>query len=339
MICAIENLVSASVHLTAMIEHRQIRVNGIQMHIAEQGTGPLVILCHGFPETWYSWRHQIGPLADRGWHIIAPDQRGYGQTERPREVASYDILNLVADIVAIVKLSGYTTAAVVGNDWGSLVAAHCALLRPDIFRQVALLSVPYLPRIAGTHSPTEVLQRMYRGKEFYQLFFQQPGRAEAQLEQDVRQSLLMLFYSLSGEALPEKRWRPVVQKAETILDWGGLPEKMPNWLSENDLETLTQEFRRTGFAGGLNWYRNIDRNWKMTAFLVEATINQPSLFLAGERDPILEVYRNYEKLLEKSMPNLKGRILLDGVGHWTTLEDTESVTQHIAEFLSANCTG
>jgi pimeloyl-ACP methyl ester carboxylesterase len=320
------------------IEHKFVETNGINVHFAEAGVGPPVLLLHGFPETWYSWRNQLLPLAESGWHVIAPDQRGYGQSDCPASVDSYDVFHLTADMVGLVQSLGFQRAGIVGNDWGSIVAAHCALLRTDIFKVVALLSVPYIPRIWGKHTPTEFMRRVYRGKNFYQLYVQEQGKAESELENDIRNSLLMMLYSLSGDAEPEKRWKYVFGQSETILDTGGLPEKLPSWLSENDLAAFVADFSRTGFRGALNWYRNIDRNWALTAFLAGARIEQPSVFLAGERDPILTLYRNYGDALGKSMPNLRRRVLLPDTGHWTMQEKPEEVNQVLIDFLNTDGT-
>ena len=241
-------------------------------------------------------------------------------------------------MVGLVQSLGFRQAAIVGNDWGSIVAAHCALFRPDIFKVVGLLSVPYIPRAWGKHTPTEFMRRVYRGRNFYQLYVQEPGKAESELEKDTRNSLLMMLYSLSGDAEPEKRWKYVFEQSETILDTGGLPEKLPSWLSENDLAAFVADFSRTGFRGASNWYRNIDRNWELTAFLTGSRIEQPSVFLAGERDPILALYRNYGDALEKSMPNLRKRVLLPDTGHWTTQEKPEEVNQVLIDFLNKDGT-
>ena len=182
------------------ITHRFVETNGIRMHITEQGEGPLVILCHGFPESWYSWRHQLAALADAGFHAVAPDQRGYGQTDRPEPIEAYHILELAADIAGLVHALGEERAVVVGHDWGAPVAWHCGLLRPDIFRAVGLLSVPYLPRPCEDIRPTEAMRALVGEKEFYMLYFQEPGKAEAELEADARTAMRMLLYSGSGDA-------------------------------------------------------------------------------------------------------------------------------------------
>jgi pimeloyl-ACP methyl ester carboxylesterase len=192
--------------------HRFVRSNGIKMHIAEDGEGPLVVLCHGFPELWYTWRHQLKALAGAGYHVVAPDQRGYGQTDQPEAVEDYNILQLCGDIVGLVDALGEAGAVIVGHDWGSPVAWRCVLLRPDIFRAVVLMSTPYRQRSWADIRPTEGMKQMAGDKQFYQLYFQEPGKAEHELEADVRKTILMGLYSASGDAPPEKRWRKEEQR-------------------------------------------------------------------------------------------------------------------------------
>jgi pimeloyl-ACP methyl ester carboxylesterase len=314
--------------------HRFIDTNGIRMHIAEQGQGPLVVLCHGFPECWYSWRHQLPALAAAGYHAVAPDQRGYGQTDRPEPIEAYDILQLTGDMVGLVHALGRSQATIVGHDWGAPVAWHCALLRPDIFQALALLSVPYLQRSWNDPRPTEAMRRLAGEREFYQLYFQEPGKAEAELEADVRTSLRMLLYAASGDAPPEKRWRFLFGKSERFLDTGALPDALPSWLSEQDLDVFAREFTRTGFRGGLNWYRNIDRLWELTPFLSGATLRQPTLFVAGEVDPVIAMYRGAFEALEKTVPGLRRKVLLPGAGHWIQQERPAQVNQLLLEFLA-----
>ena len=319
----------------SVAEHRFVQTNGIKMHIAEQGQGPLVVLCHGFPETSYSWRHQVEPIAEAGCHVVVPDQRGYGRTDCPERTESYDILSLAADMIGLVHALGQSQAVVIGSDWGSVVAAHCALLRPDIFKAVGLLSVPFLPRTWGKHRPTEFFKRMSRDKVFYQAYFQEPGKAEAELEADPRKSLLALLYSLSGDVPPERRWQHMLDPHKSLLESATVPEKLPPWITEKDLDTFVEDFRRTGFRGGLSWYRNIDRNWELTAFLSEARIQQPSIFLAGESDPILSLYRDFGSQVQKSMPNLRENVILKGVGHWLTQERPQELNRHLLSFLGS----
>jgi pimeloyl-ACP methyl ester carboxylesterase len=317
------------------VNHRFIDTNGISMHIAEQGEGALVVLCHGFPECWYSWRHQLPALAAAGYHVVAPDQRGYGQTDRPEPIEAYHILQLTGDMVGLVHALDAEQAIIVGHDWGAPVAWHCALLRPDLFRAVALLSVPYLQRAWEDIRPTEAMRRMAGEREFYQLYFQEPGTAEAELEADVRTTMRMFLYAASGDAPPEKRWRFLFGKSEKFLDTGSLPEVLPGWLTEQDLDVFAREFERTGFRGGLNWYRNIDRLWELTPFLNGATLRQPTLFVAGAVDPVITMYRGAFDVLEQTVPNLRQKVLLPGAGHWIQQERPAQVNRLLLEFLAS----
>jgi pimeloyl-ACP methyl ester carboxylesterase len=310
-------------------ESRFISTNGIRMHYVEAGAGPLVVLLHGFPESWHSWRHQLNALAQAGFHVVAPDLRGYGQTEQPKELEAYDIFQLTGDVVGLVHALGEKSAVIVGHDWGAAVTAYAALFRPDLFRAVALLSVPYSPR--GKMKPTEWEQHKYPGKVFYQAALRAPG-ADAFLMSDVRMSLWKSLYSLSGEAEEADRWSPVRDPAVR-----GVPvvPKMPSWLSEQDLDFLEAEYRRAGFTGGLNYYRNMDRNWTLTPFLDGAKILQPTLFIAGDRDPVIEFTRPAYDRLAANIPNLRNNVLLPGVGHWTQQERPGEVNRLLIEFLKS----
>ncbi|MCG8456982.1 MAG: alpha/beta hydrolase [Holophagales bacterium] len=319
------------------IEHRFVTTNDIRMHIAEQGDGPLVILVHGFPEFWYSWRHQMQPLADAGFRAVAPDMRGYGQTDCPEAVEAYDMMQLAGDIVGLVhelgQELGQEQAILVGHDFGAQVAYHCALFRPDLFRAVALLSVPYVPRSWKNVPTTEVMRRMAGDKTFYQLYFQQPGIAEAELDRDVRRSVTMFLYSASGSAPPEERWRFLFDESETLMDSCTYPERLPAWLSEEDIDRFTEAFTRSGFRGGVNWYRNLDRNWASTPFLNGAELRQPTLFLAGAEDGVVTLRQKAIAALEENVPNLTKTVILPGAGHWVQQESPAEVSRHLVEFL------
>jgi pimeloyl-ACP methyl ester carboxylesterase len=316
------------------IDHRFIETNGIRMHIAEQGRGHLVILCHGFPECWYAWRHQISAIAEAGFHVVAPDLRGYGQSDRPESVEVYNILELTSDIVGLVHALGREQAIIVGHDQGAPLAWHCALLRPDMFNAIALLSVPYRARTWDSRLPTEILKQIAGDRQLYVLYFQEQGLAEAELEADVRKSLRMILYSASGDAPPEKRWRFLFNKSETFLDSVAEPEQLPSWLSEQDLDFLTQEFERTGFRGGLARYRNLDRDWQLTSFLSGAKLAQPALFIGGEFDIATTMNREIINRLEITMPNLKKQVLLPNTGHWVQQERPTKVNQLLIKFLT-----
>ena len=320
------------------ITHRFVDANGLRMHIAERGAGPLVLLCHGFPESWYSWRHQLQALAEAGFHAVAPDMRGYGQTERPEAIDQYTLLHLVGDMVGLVDAVGGEPAVIVGHDWGAPVAWHSALLRPDRFRAVIGLSVPYRPR--GSVRPTTVMPQTDDAL-FYQLYFQDPGVAEAELERDVRASHRRLLYSGSGDA---PRRSPNVFDRDSVgmvPRRGGFlsrtvePSALPAWLTEGDLDFYAGEFTRTGFRGGLNWYRNIDRSWELLAPYAGARVTVPALYVAGDRDLVVS-FRGMDQLipnLSRFVPQLRKTVMLPGCGHWTQQERPDEVNAAMLEFL------
>lgn len=317
------------------INHRIIQTNGIRLHVAEQGDGPLVILVHGFPEFWYSWRHQMQPLAGAGFRAVAPDMRGYGQTDCPEAIEAYDMIQLASDIVGLVHELGEEQAIIVGHDFGAQVGYHCALFRPDIFRAVALLSVPYVPRSWKNVPSTEVMKRMAGDKHFYQLYFQQPGRAEAELDADVRRSVAMFLYSASGSAPPAERWRFLFDKSETLMDTCTYPESLPAWLSEEDVDRFTEAFTRTGFRGAVNWYRNVDRNWALTPFLNGAKLRQPTVFITGAEDAVVAMRQAAIAALDVNVPNLTRKVIIPGAGHWVQQEAPVEVNRHLIEFLES----
>jgi epoxide hydrolase A/B len=312
------------------MELRTIAANGIRMRIAEQGSGPLVLLLHGFPESWYSWRHQIPALAAAGFHAVAVDQRGYGGTDAPAAIESYDILHLVGDAVGVLDALGETRAVVVGHDWGAPVAWHCALLHPTRFQGVAALSVPYVGR--SPLPPLQMFRAMAGDRFFYILYFQEAGVAERELEADVRSTLRRFLYAASGDVTESLEfWRK--PKSAKFLDGLPDPKTLPSWLSEPDLDYFTGEFRRTGFRGGLNWYRNLDRNWRETPDLAGAKVEQPSLFVAGERDGVLAMIP--PEAMRDLVPNLRQLLLLPGCGQWTQQERPAEVNTALIEFLKS----
>jgi pimeloyl-ACP methyl ester carboxylesterase len=308
-----------------------VHANGIRLHYVEAGRGPLVVLCHGWPESWYSWRHQLLALADAGYRAVAPDQRGYGQTERPDAITAYGIFDLVGDIVGLVNALGEKDAVIVGHDWGALVAQQCALLRPDMFRALALLSVPFLPR--GTIRPAVAFQLATQKMNFYQEYFQEPGRVERELEEDVRKSIVGLLYGGSGDS-PVRGMAGMFPKGMRFADGLRPPENLPSWLTEDDVAFFVSEFTRAGFRGGINWYRNIDRNWELTPFQDGAKITQPSLFVAGERDMVLVMFAEQLKVLAANMPRLKGSHILPGAGHWVQQERAAEVSALLCDFIA-----
>ena len=316
----------------ADINHRTLAVNGIDMHIAEAGPadGPLVLLCHGFPESWYSWRHQLPALAEAGYHAVAPDQRGYGATTAPDDPAAYTQFHLVGDVVALVEALGASSAVIAGHDWGAPVAWNAALWRPDLFRAVIALSVPASDR--ASQPPTAGMKAAFGDNFFYILYFQTPGVAEHELQKDVKRSLRMLLYSASGDGAASSFRR--LHKSAGFLDQMTDPQQLPAWLSEADLDYFAGEFQRTGFRGGLNWYRNIDRSWELSAPFQGRKIEQPALFITGDRD-LTRNNPNYEERMRAVVPNLREVVTFPGIGHWTQQENPQGTNAAMLDFLRA----
>jgi len=317
------------------IRHSTIEANGIRMHVAEAGEGPLVLLCHGFPESWYSWRHQLGALAAAGYRAVAPDMRGYGGTDRPESVTQYTLLHLVGDMVGLLDALGERQGVIVGHDWGAPVAWHAALLRPDRFRAVIGLSVPFRPR--SKVRPTSAMPQT-EAEWFYQLYFQDPGVAEAELERDVGRSIRGILYGASGDCpRPEAEPIGMLSRSGGFLDRLPDPDRLPPWLTEADIDVYVTGFRRTGFTGGLNWYRNIDLGWELLAPFAGAPVTVPALYVVGDRDLVFS-FKGMDRLipnLTRFVPELRGTTVLPGCGHWTQQERPEEVNRLMIDFLRA----
>jgi pimeloyl-ACP methyl ester carboxylesterase len=312
-----------------MSTSRTIAVNGIEMFLLEQGEGPLVVLCHGWPELSYSWRHQLSALAAAGFHVVAPDMRGFGRTSAPTEIEAYSIFHHVGDMVALVAALGETQAVIVGHDWGAPVAWHAAMFRPDVFTGVAGLSVP--PPVRGRGRPLETL-RQSGITNFYWHYFQPPGVAEAEFERDVA---LTMRTVLAGRGFSDPSAHQFVEEGKGFLAGGNRDRPLPDWLTEADLAYFAKIYTQSGFRGGLNWYRNIDRNWELTAAWQDAQIRQPSLFLAGSKDGVITGLIGAKRLadMERVLTNLKAKIILDGAGHWVQQERPDEVNAALIAFL------
>jgi pimeloyl-ACP methyl ester carboxylesterase len=320
----------------AEITHRRVEANGITLHIAEAGQGPLVLFCHGFPETSHSWRHQLRGVAEAGYHAVAPDMRGYGFSDRPAEIDQYTIFHLVGDMVALVGALGASSAMIVGHDWGAPVAWSSALLRPDLFRGVVGLSVPYRPR--GSTPPTALMPRTNES-EFYQLYFQTLGVAEAELERDVRLALRKILTSgFNRDATSDGVG--MVRRGQGFLDAMTPPPDLPSWLTSADLDAFAAAFTHSGFAGGLNWYRNLDRNWALTAPFTHRPVQTPALFMIGDRDLVYRFPGMAKSVatLSECVPKLTETIVLPGCGHWIQQERAEEVTGALLRFLVSSIT-
>ena len=311
---------------------RFIQSNGITMRIAEMGSGPLVILVHGWPESWYSWRYQLPALAAAGYRVVAPDMRGYGSTDKPADVESYDIHHLCADVAGIVDALGEKTAVLVGHDWGAIVAWHCMLLHPGRFTALAALSVPYGGR--GRQSLIDMLKAAYGDNFFYILYFQEPGVAEAEFDADPRGILSRLYVSPGSPCDA-----PVVTDPKrTAGGWIprlGTPRGVQGWLTAEDLDYFVGEFERTGFRGGINNYRNFTRNWETTPELAGAQVAQPVLFIAGAKDIVIRgaTVERLTAMMKPVAPKLREVMLLPDIGHWVQQESPAEVNAALLEFL------
>jgi len=314
----------------AEITQRMIRTNGINMRIAEAGAGPLVLMLHGWPESWYSWRHQIGALADAGFHAVAPDVRGYGGTDKPQAIEAYAMKEMVADAVGVLDALGERTAVVVGHDWGAPMAWNSAILHPDRFRAVVGMSVPFTGR--GPAPPTQLFKARFAETFFYILYFQEPGKAEAELEKDVRRSMKLILFSASVDSPPMAGFggKP---KDLGLLDGMTEPEKLPAWLTEADLDYYAGEFARSGFRGPINRYRNMDRDWEELPQLANATIQQPALFIAGEKDGVIAMNPSGIETMKRYIPNLRDIVLVPACGHWCQQEKPREVNEALIKFL------
>jgi len=310
-----------------MPSSRTISANGIELFVLEQGQGPLVLLCHGWPELSYSWRHQIPAIAAAGFHVVAPDMRGFGRSSAPADVAAYSIFDNVGDMVALVAALGEKQAVIVGHDWGAPVAWHAAMFRPDVFTKVAGLSVP--PPFRGRGRPLDSL-RESGITNFYWQYFQTPGVAEAEFERDVALTMrLVLGRGVSDPAALH------ITEGKGFLGNINPVVKLPDWLDEADIAYFAEAYRKSGFRGGLNWYRNLDRNWDLTAPWQGAQIHQPSLFVAGSKDSVITGLIGAKRVteLERVLPNLRQKLIIDGAGHWVQQECPDEVNAALIGFL------
>ncbi len=308
---------------------RVIDTNGIQLRTVVEGTGPLVILLHGFPQCWYLWRHQIDPLVNAGFQVAVPDQRGYGGSDKPEAIDAYNIVDLTADVAGIADTLGHEQFLVVGHDWGAPVAWHTALLYPDRVRGVAGLSVPYVRGQPGTMTK----QENFGSNFWYIVYFQEPGVAEVELEANIERSLRTTYYAVSGDASEDAMQ---IQKPSTakFLDGMTNPKVLPGWLTHADLDYYVSQYQESGFRGPLNWYRNIDRNLELTPQLSEAKIKQPAVFIAGDKDPVLAFGGgSWVDLMDHFTEDLREKIYIPGAGHWVQMERPAETTDALLNFL------
>jgi pimeloyl-ACP methyl ester carboxylesterase len=308
-----------------------VDTNGVRLRVIEAGDpgAPVVVLAHGFPELAYSWRHQIPVLADAGYHVLAPDQRGYGGSSCPDAIEAYNIHDLTADLVGLLDDAGAERAVWVGHDWGAIVLWNMPLLYPDRVAAVAALSVPPLPR--PRQPPMQAFRRKFGDNFFYMLYFQEPGVADAELNGDPARTMRRMMAGSRPPSDEGAAVRMVTPGPEGFIDRLPEPDGLPDWISQDELDHYISEFSRTGFTGGLNWYRNMDHNWETTAELAGAIITVPSLLIAGTADPVLAFTPTDRAAQVVSGPYQQ--VMIDGAGHWLQQERPELVNATLLEFL------
>ncbi|WOD12450.1 alpha/beta hydrolase [Pseudomonas sp. NyZ704] len=313
-------------------EHQILDLNGIQLSLYSAGPtqGPVVWLLHGFPECWYSWRHQISALSDAGYRVFAPEMRGYGASSAPHDPAQYDLITLCGDIQAAMDQLGHTQVAMIGHDWGAPIAWHLALLEPERVNVVSALSVPFGGR--PKKPAIGMIRELYQDRFHYMLYFQKPGLAEAEMAEDIPRTMRVMMHGMSGTA----GGSTLVQDKPADARWlddridPGVP---PQWCSPEAFQVYVETFERSGFHGPVNWYRNFERNWERTEPLAGKQIEQPALFIIGDADPVGEL----ESYTIKKMPNVVPRVeqhVITNCGHWIQCEKPEAINQLLLEFLN-----
>jgi pimeloyl-ACP methyl ester carboxylesterase len=317
--------------------HQTIETNGIRLRAVVEGEGPLIVLVHGFPESWYSYRHQLAPLTAAGFRVAAVEVRGYGGSDRPEPIAAYSMRNLTSDVAGVIDaLSPGEPAVLIGHDWGAPIVWTTSILHRSKVRAVVGMSVPYLGR--PSRPPLDTFRAIYRGRFFYQLYFQEPGVAERELEADIPATLRKTYYAASANVPPFQR-ELMEQRPEDAkyLDGAIDPDPLPAWLTQDDVAYYAERFRESGFRGPLNRYRNIDRDWRELTELQAERITQPALFIAGEVDPVLRFIpsRDMLAMMDRFYADLRGKVIVPNAGHWVQQEAPEAVNAALLAFLQS----
>jgi pimeloyl-ACP methyl ester carboxylesterase len=310
----------------------KIATNDVRLRCVVEGDGPLAIMVHGWPESWYSWRHQIEPVCQAGYRVVVPEVRGYGDSDAPEPIEAYDMENLIGDVLGLIDHFGEKQAVLIGHDWGAPIVWNTTALHPDRVRAVVAMSVPYAPR--GKISSTQLWKKLYPNRFFYQLYFQEPGIAEAEFEADIRTALRKLYFSGSGDAR-EGIFSPDKPLDARMLDDIPSPEVLPAWLTEEDLDYYTAQFEKSGFRGPLNRYRNQDRDWENLTGLTNARITRPACFIAGSRDAVLRFVPGVDRVeyMKRWVDDLRLCKIIEGAGHWIQQERAQQVNAVVLQFL------
>ncbi|XP_015889890.2 uncharacterized protein LOC107424564 isoform X2 [Ziziphus jujuba] len=309
------------------VNHQRIKTNGIWIHVAQKGTGPLVLLLHGFPELWYSWRHQINFLADHGYHVVAPDLRGYGDSDSPISASSYTVFHIVGDLIGLIDHFGEEKAFIVGSDWGAIVGWRISLFRPDRVRGLVSLSVPYSPR---SPSPSTKSFKQKFGDGCHIIQFQEPGRAERAFARYDYLTVMKKFMLVTDQVF-------LAPPDMEMIDYLETPWSLPSWITEEELQVFAEKYEESGFTGPLNYYRAMDLNWELLAPWQDAKIVVPTKYIVGDRDIGFEVFgtKDYvnSDVFKSFVPNLEVVIIPDG-HHFIQQEKPQQISEEILSFLS-----
>jgi pimeloyl-ACP methyl ester carboxylesterase len=306
----------------------------VRLRTVVEGTGPLCVLVHGWPESWHSWRHQIDALVAAGHRVAVPDVRGYGGSDKPEAIEAYDMVSLTDDVIGLIDARGEQHAILIGHDWGAPIVWVTSIRYPERVRAVVGMSVPHLGQ--GERPAIEVFRELYEGRFFYQLYFQEPGVAEKELEADPAATIRKVYYSASGDISDdERKFGSNKGPDSTMLDGLPDPDPLPAWLTEEDVAYYAEQFRQSGFRGGLNRYRNWERDHAALPELATKKVERPALFIAGDRDPVLKFVPGIRlsDLMDRWYTELRGKVLLPGAGHWVQQERPKEVNEALLGFL------
>jgi pimeloyl-ACP methyl ester carboxylesterase len=308
-----------------------VETRGVRLRVMVEGRGPLCVLVHGWPESWYSWRHQIDPLVAAGYRVAALDVRGYGGSDKPLAIEAYDLIELSDDVLGVIDaLAGPESAILIGHDWGAPIVWTTAIRHRERVRAVIGMSVPHLGR--GKQPAIELFKQIYKDRFFYQIYFQTLGVAEAELEADIRATIRKVYYNASGViGMPDGKKGPDAKFLDGLID----PDPLPEWLTQADVDYYVSQFRNSGFRGPLNRYRNYHRDHAQSPELSERKIEQPALFIVGERDPVLRFIPGLDLLerMDRWYTDLRGKISIPGAGHWVQQEQPQAVNEAMSSFL------
>ncbi|XP_031375912.1 uncharacterized protein LOC116216024 [Punica granatum] len=312
------------------IQHTTVRTNGINMHVATAGSGPdSILFVHGFPELWYTWRHQMVSLAALGYRTIAPDLRGYGDTDAPPSHESYTAFHIVGDLVGLLDSMGIEKVFLVGHDWGAAIAWYFCLFRPDRIKALVNMSVVFHPRNPN-RKPVDGL-RAILGDDYYICRFQAPGEIEEDFAR-ADTANIMKFFLVSRNPRP-----PQIPKEGFSCLANSRQMDLPSWLSEEDINYYASKFSEKGFTGGLNYYRVMNLNWELTAPFTGLQIKVPAKFMVGDLDITYNTPGTKEFIhnggLKKHVPFLQEVVVMEGVAHFINQEKPEEVTAHIYDFI------